>query len=45
MRGHLAGEAAPELRDIRIVRSVSDFDPMMPEFVTAYLSHVWAGSA
>ena len=43
IRRHLATEAAPELSDIRIVRSASDFDPMMPDFVTAYLSHVWGG--
>jgi hypothetical protein len=43
MRRHIAKEAAPELCDIRIVRSARDFDPMMPEFVTAYLSHVWGG--
>jgi 8-oxo-dGTP pyrophosphatase MutT (NUDIX family) len=38
---HLAGEARPELADVRIVRSPADFDPAMPQFVTAYLSHVW----
>jgi len=38
---HLASEARPELADIRIVRSPSDFDPAMPEFVTAYMSHIW----
>ena len=38
---HLAGEARPELADMRIVRSPADFDPAMPDFVTAYLSHVW----
>jgi 8-oxo-dGTP pyrophosphatase MutT (NUDIX family) len=38
---HIAGEARPELSDMRIVRSPNDFDPAMPEFVTAYLSHVW----
>ena len=42
---HLAGEARPELADVRIVRSPGDFDPAMPEFVTAYLSHVWAREA
>jgi 8-oxo-dGTP pyrophosphatase MutT (NUDIX family) len=42
---HLASEARPELADIRIVRSPADFDPAMPEFVTAYLSHVWAREA
>ena len=44
MRRHIAAEAAPELCDIRIVRSARDFDPMMPEFVTAYLSQVWAAA-
>jgi 8-oxo-dGTP pyrophosphatase MutT (NUDIX family) len=42
---HLASEARPELADVRIVRSPADFDPAMPEFVTAYLSHVWAREA
>jgi 8-oxo-dGTP pyrophosphatase MutT (NUDIX family) len=41
---HLAAEARPELADIRIVRSPDDFDPAMPDFVTAYLSYVWARS-
>jgi 8-oxo-dGTP pyrophosphatase MutT (NUDIX family) len=39
---HLAREAEPELSDIRIVRSPRDFDPAMPRFVIAYLTHVWA---
>ena len=39
---HLASEAQPELADIRIVRGPADFDPMMPPFVTAFLTHVWA---
>jgi hypothetical protein len=39
---HLATEARPELADMRIVRSPADFEPAMPEFVTAYLSHVWS---
>jgi 8-oxo-dGTP pyrophosphatase MutT (NUDIX family) len=34
---HLARETAPELADIRIVRSRHDFDPMMPRFVTTFL--------
>jgi 8-oxo-dGTP pyrophosphatase MutT (NUDIX family) len=42
MLGHLARERQPELSDIRIVRSVADFDARMPGFVTAYLAHVWA---
>ncbi|MPZ58372.1 MAG: NUDIX hydrolase [Rhizobiales bacterium] len=39
--GYLAREAAPELAGIRIVRSTVDFDPLMPTFVTAFLSHYW----
>ncbi len=39
---HLEHESSPELADVRIVRSIADFDPMMPEFVKVYLSHVWA---
>src|SRR5262252_5248678 len=38
---HLASEPQPELDAIRIVRCAADFDPNMPRFVTAYLSHVW----
>ena len=41
MRAHIAGDAHPELADIRIVRGAADFDPMMPPFVTAFLSHVF----
>jgi 8-oxo-dGTP pyrophosphatase MutT (NUDIX family) len=39
--GHLAREVEPELRDIRIVRGPADLDPMMPPFVSAFLTHVW----
>lgn len=39
---HLASEAQPELADVRIVRGPADFDPMMPPFVTAFLTHVWS---
>jgi hypothetical protein len=38
---HLAREREPELADVRIVRGPADFDPMMPPFVTAFLTHVW----
>ena len=38
---HLASEAQPELADIRIVRGPDDLDPNMPDFVTAFLVHVW----
>jgi hypothetical protein len=43
MLEHLAREATPELADIRIVRGPADFDPAMPSFVTAFLSHHFAG--
>jgi hypothetical protein len=42
---HLASEAHPELSDIRIVRGPADFEPAMPAFVTAFLSHVWSRDA
>lgn len=38
---HIAGEAQPELADVRIIRSEADFDPMMPEFVPAFLNRLW----
>ncbi len=44
MRAHLAGEARPELADVRIVRGEADFDPMMPAFVTAYLARWFSGA-
>jgi 8-oxo-dGTP pyrophosphatase MutT (NUDIX family) len=37
---HLARDKMPELSDIRIVRSRSDYDPMMPRFVTEFLDRV-----
>jgi 8-oxo-dGTP pyrophosphatase MutT (NUDIX family) len=42
MLRHLASEVKPELSDIRIVRSPRDFDPLMPDFIIAYLSRVFA---
>ncbi len=39
VRDHIARERIPELADLRVVRGPADFDPMMPAFVTAYLSH------
>jgi 8-oxo-dGTP pyrophosphatase MutT (NUDIX family) len=41
IRDHLAGEARPELADIRVVRGPADFEPRMPTFVTAFLTHWW----
>jgi 8-oxo-dGTP pyrophosphatase MutT (NUDIX family) len=43
MQRHLASEPQPELSDIRIVRSASDFTPKMSSIVTAYLLHMWGG--
>ena len=37
IRAHLASERHPELDDIRIMRSRADFDPMMPDYMVAYL--------
>jgi 8-oxo-dGTP pyrophosphatase MutT (NUDIX family) len=39
---HLARERAPELADIRITRGPADFDPMMPAFITAFLTYIWS---
>jgi len=39
---HLAREERPELSDIRIVRTPRDFDALMPDFIVAYLAHVFA---
>ena len=36
---NLARERQPELADIRIVRSLADFAPEMPRFVTAFLAN------
>jgi 8-oxo-dGTP pyrophosphatase MutT (NUDIX family) len=41
VRGFLARQAAPELADLRIVRGPQDFDPLMPNFVTAFMVHMW----
>jgi len=39
---NLAREREPELADIRIARGAADLDPMMPPFVSAFLTHVWS---
>jgi 8-oxo-dGTP pyrophosphatase MutT (NUDIX family) len=41
---HLASEVRPELADIHIARSPRDFDPHMPDFMTAYLTHRFAAA-
>jgi hypothetical protein len=38
---HIAGEARPELVDIRIVRGPADLDPRMPPFVVTFLEREW----
>jgi 8-oxo-dGTP pyrophosphatase MutT (NUDIX family) len=37
----LAAEPQAELADIRIARGPADFDPMMPAFITDFLTHMW----
>lgn len=39
MLGHLAREANPELKDIRIVRSADDVDSHVPGYARTYISH------
>src|SRR5215204_1675806 len=39
---NLARQETPELADIRVVRGPADLDPMMPSFITAYLSEMWS---
>ncbi len=41
IRAHIAAEPKPELADIRIARHEADLDPMMPDFVAAFLRHLW----
>ena len=43
MLAHLAGEAQPELCDIRVVRGSTDFEAAMPRFVTAFLTRFFGG--
>jgi hypothetical protein len=38
---HMAGEAHPELADVRIARGPADLDAMMPEFIRDYLLEMW----
>jgi len=37
---HIARETKPELAEVRVIRGRADFDPMMPPFITAYLSYL-----
>jgi len=37
----LGGEQRPEFVDIRIVRGPDDLSPLMPNFIVAFLEHVW----
>jgi len=38
---YLASQPQPELADIRIVRGPHDLEPTMPDFVLAFLRHMW----
>jgi 8-oxo-dGTP pyrophosphatase MutT (NUDIX family) len=40
---HFPHDADAELSDIRIVRSLADLDPMMPDYMAAYLRFRFAG--
>jgi 8-oxo-dGTP pyrophosphatase MutT (NUDIX family) len=42
VRAYLGRQAEPELADMRIVRGPADLDPLMPEFLTAFLRHMWS---
>ena len=44
MLAHIAAEKEPELAGIRIARGPADLDPMMPNFVSAFLTHMWNGA-
>jgi hypothetical protein len=37
----LSRQRQPELADIRLVRSPADFDPMMGDYIKAFLLDVW----
>jgi 8-oxo-dGTP pyrophosphatase MutT (NUDIX family) len=37
---HLAKQPMPELTDVRIVRTKTDYDPMMPAFITGFLDQM-----
>jgi 8-oxo-dGTP pyrophosphatase MutT (NUDIX family) len=37
----LAQQTAPELSGIRMVRGLAELEPAMPDFVTAFLRHIW----
>lgn len=43
IHAHLASERYSELADIRIVREVTDINPAMPRFITAFLASRFAG--
>lgn len=39
---NLSRQAQPELSDIRIARGTGDLDPMMQDFIVAFLADAWA---
>jgi hypothetical protein len=45
IRATLAQQQTPELIDMRIVRGPADLDPMVQDFVRAFLAFYWTGQA
>jgi 8-oxo-dGTP pyrophosphatase MutT (NUDIX family) len=45
IRDHIARDAESELCDMRIARGETDLDAMMPDFVVAFLRHMWGESS
>jgi 8-oxo-dGTP pyrophosphatase MutT (NUDIX family) len=44
IRGHLAREQQPELKDVHFVHGPDDLHPEVLSFVSAYLRHIWSQS-
>jgi hypothetical protein len=45
IRNTLSRQHQPELSDIRVVRGPADFDPMMQDFVIAFMIEMWRGGS
>ena len=41
LRAFIAGEKAPELEDIVVIREPADLVPEIPDFVRAYIESEW----
>jgi 8-oxo-dGTP pyrophosphatase MutT (NUDIX family) len=42
---HIAGEPHGELAAVRLVRSRADLTPAMPDYIAAFLAHIWPPTA